>query len=103
MTTTVNIRAIPNQRFGVLLDGDRYELELKSCNGVMCATISRNDVLLVSGLRCVAGTPLLPYRYLERGNFIFVTENEEYPDWMKFGATQSLVYVTAAEVEDARN
>lgn len=103
MTINVSILPIPNQRFGIRLDGDRYEIELKSCNNIMCVTILRNDILLVSGFRCVAGTPLLPYRYLERGNFIFVTENDELPDYTKFGSTQSLVYITAQEIANARD
>jgi hypothetical protein len=96
---TVPLEPIPNQRLGIRLGGDRYDITLKEVGGVMSVTILRGDVTLVQGLRCVAGTPLIPYSYLATsGNFIFVTENEELPDWRLFGSTQTLVYASSAEL-----
>lgn len=95
---TLPLERTPNQRFGIRLDGSRYEIWLKKAVQAMCVTITRDEVTLVSGARCVAGTPLVPYAYLAEGNFIFLTENDELPDWELFGRTQTLVYVSAAEL-----
>lgn len=94
----VPVEAIPNQTFGVRLDNERYSLTLKAIDDNVAVTIVRDGVTLVSNQRAVAGSPLLPYTYLESGNFIFVTENDEAPSWRLFNATQFLVYLTASEV-----
>lgn len=95
---TFPLSAIPNQKFSAQLEGNRYEITLKETRGVMSVSIIRNDIIIVEGLRVVAGTPLLPYEYQETGNFMIITENEDLPDWTKFGAGQSLVYLTIAEI-----
>lgn len=95
----INLAAIPNQKFSVLLEGLRYDLTFKEARGVMVVTIVRDDEIIVEGLRVVAGTPLLPYLYQENGNFMLVTENEELPEWTQFGTSQNLFYLTVAEIE----
>lgn len=47
-------------------------------------------------------SPLLPYRYLESGNFVMICDDELYPDYRLFNDTQTLVYVTTAELEALR-
>jgi len=100
---SVPLEAIPNQTFRVPLDGSLWELQLKALSNVMVVTIKRDTVTLVENMRAVAGTPLIPYAYLEYGNFIFVTENDELPYWTQFGVTQSLIYLTRAETAGARS
>jgi len=48
------------------------------------------------------GTPLIPYRYLENGNFVFTTDGELEPYFELFNVSQQLVYLTLAEVEALR-
>lgn len=97
---TVPLEATPNQRLGIRLAGSRYEIELKQTGQVMSVTIIRDGVTLISGFRCVAGSPLIPYPYLATsGNFMFLTENDELPNWRLFGSTQTLVFASAAELE----
>lgn len=82
-----------------------FTLGVKQANGVMCIFISRNDVPIVQGQRCVPERPLIPYRYLEgsTGNFYFFTENGEYPHYSRFGGADVLVYATAEELVELRN
>jgi hypothetical protein len=94
---------LPNQSVSIRLDDNLYTIAVKSTRGVMSADITRNGTVLMTGARIVAGTPLIPYRYLEAGNFVLLTENEEYPDYTKFGSSQSLVYASAEELEALRN
>lgn len=98
----ITLAAIPNQSFSVTLDGRRYELALKDADGVMVANLSRDDVVIVSGQRLVAGEPVLPYRWQESGNFVLLTENDELPDWTVFQSTQFLYWLTADELAEAR-
>lgn len=94
----LGLTATPNQSFTVQLDGRFYDIHLREANGVMAASISRDGVTLVSALRVTAGTPLLPYKYQEQGNFLMATDGDALPYWDQFGITQFLVYLTSAEL-----
>lgn len=93
----IPIVALPNQSISVRVDDSRYDIKLKETRGVMMCDITRDDEVLLSGARIVAGTPILLYDYLEQGNFFIMTDGDELPEWSKFGITQSLIYLTAAE------
>lgn len=97
MAIVIPLQTTPNQSFTIRLDAARYDIGLRACGSVMAATIARDGVALVSGLRLVAGTPLLPYAHLQVGNFIFLTENDALPWWEDF-ARQTLVYLSQAEI-----
>ncbi len=103
MTILIDLQARPNQTVTATLDSDRYEITVKAANNIMAVDITRNNIRLMRGARVVAGTPLLPYRYQERGNFIFTTNDNQLPFYTSFGITHQLVYLTLAEVEASRN
>lgn len=106
MSIVLNLEAIPNQEFSIRLEDLRYTIRLNSvAPDCMVATIYREDVLIIAGVRCVAGTVLLPYSYLEGtgGNFIFETPNDEIPDYAEFGARHQLLYLTVSELEELRD
>lgn len=94
----INLEAIANQELSVRLDGSLYDIRIKEANGVMVADISRDSNILILGTRIVAGVPILPYKYQEKDNFILLTENDEIPYYTLFASTQSLIYLTIAEV-----
>lgn len=94
----IALSAIPNQSFSIRLDDHLYDIRLRAAKNIMAVDIVRDGVLIETGIRAEAGFPLIPYQYQESGNFIIVTENDEYPDYTKFGITQTLVYVTIAEL-----
>ena len=103
MSEIVPVQAIPNQTLSIVLDNDRFDIELKSTATSTAASITRNEELLISGVRCVGGTPLIPYEYLRAssGNFIFSTPREQIPYYTNFGIDQFLFYFSAAELEAA--
>lgn len=98
----VSLAALPNQSLTIQLAERVYDIHVREANGVMAATIARDGVTLVSALRITAGTPLLPYRYQEAGNFVMTTEGDALPYYDQFGVTQFLVYLTAEEVAALR-
>lgn len=96
---SIPLDAIPNQAMSISVDGNRWDITLKECNGVMCATLALNDVTILSGQRLVAGFPFIPYAYLQgSGNFWILTENNELPNYQRFGIDQQLIYVSAGEL-----
>lgn len=65
----------------------------------MCCTLILNDVLLLSGQRIVAGSPLIPYKYLQgSGNFWILTEDDELPYYDRFNVDQQFIYVSPGEI-----
>lgn len=86
----VTLERVPNQSFSLTIAGRRFDVRLLDLGDRMAADITINGQPVVSAMRLVGGTPILPYRYLEAGNLIFVTDGAD-PDWRQFGLTQSLV------------
>jgi hypothetical protein len=96
----IPLAAIPNQSLSVRLDGLQYDLRLHDCgNGVTTLDITINDVPLITGTRIMPNYPIIPSKYLEQGNFVLETQNDEYPDYTRFGVTQYLIYASQAEIE----
>lgn len=98
----VPISAIPNQSFSITLDGNAYDLALYVTTNVMAMDIIRNNVPIVMGIRVVPYYPIIPYLYLENGNFIFNTENGDYPFYDQFNVTQQLIYLSQIELDQLR-
>lgn len=98
MTQAINLQPVPNQQLSVTFGDIRYNLTLKSVGQVMALDLTIDDRLIYSGLRIVAGTPLIPYRYQEAGNFIFITLNNCLPFYTRFGEDQTLIWASPAEL-----
>jgi hypothetical protein len=102
----IPLQNIANQSLSIQLDQNQIDLNFHATqdnpdgtSGVTGVDIIINNVVIVSGMRAVFGTPLIPYAYLEDGNFAFFTQNDEYPDWRQFGITQFLVYASQSELD----
>lgn len=108
MTFLVPLQAIPNQTLSITLEQNYYELDVFLSGGdvidsqVMAMNIRRNGIVIVSGQRLVPGYLIIPYIYLELGNFFFNSTTSDYPDYTQFGVTQFLNYITIAELKAIR-
>lgn len=99
----ITLAAVANQTLFVQLDERAYTIALHtSGDNILTVDITRDDVLLIQGARITPGTPLLPYRYQESGNFVLVTNEGDLPDFAQLGVTQFLVYVSADELVELR-
>lgn len=98
----IPLQAIPKQEFTINLEGSFYDISIKLTVTVMSVSISRDGTRIVSNTRAVPGFPIIPYRYLEDGNFTFITANDEYPIYELFGINQFLIYASEQELEDFR-
>lgn len=99
MAVMIDLQPIPNQVITTTLEERRYELRFTTTNDVTSVTVLRDDLTLVTNARATPAFPLLPYRYLYTGNFIFATLNDDYPFYSQFGITQFLLYFTQAEID----
>lgn len=79
-------------------------MAFKEANGIMCFDLRINNVPFFSGQRVVSGTYLIPYGYkAANGNFLILTNNQEYPSYLRFGVDQFLYYLTPEEIENIIN
>lgn len=99
---------IPNQSLSINLDGNQYDIRITGCSdqskgsGIVAFDIVRNGTIVITGARAVAGYPIIASKYLEDGNFLVETMNDEYPDWRQFGITQILIFASQSELETIR-
>lgn len=101
----IPLQPLTNQRFSVRLEGVLFDVTIKAARTMTAATIIRNGVTVVQGVRCLPSMALIPSRYLEAesGNFYFLTEGNSYPDYTRFGMKDRLMYLTKEELEETRN
>ena len=98
----IPLQAIPNQSFSVQIDNNTYDLSIYDCGNIMAVDIAINNTIIVTGSRAVPLNFLLPYRYLENGNFLITSLDDEYPDWRRFGLDQFLIFASQAELNVIR-
>ena len=67
----------------------------------MAVTVIRDGEMIVNNRRAVAGMPIIPSRYLNDGNFIIVTDNDELPYYTNFEGDNVFVWVTNEEIDSA--
>ena len=97
----IDVQQIPNQEFIREVDGVRYDLKIRTCQGITLMDITADDVVLKRSVRVSPNIPIIPYKYLTKGgNFMFFCINGDYPHYTKFGVTQQLVYLTDAELSE---
>ena len=97
----IDLNITPNQNFIFSAGGINYSITLKLSDGVEYATVSADNVPLCSGVRCVPLEFIIPYEYLTKGgNFIWVCDDDQYPDYTKFNDQHILLYLTDEEIAD---
>lgn len=94
----IPLQAIPNQSLSTVLDNTQFDIVVRVAGDIMAVDITINNVVILTGQRASPGCPLIPYQYLENGNFFLLTENNDYPDYTKFGVDQFLVYASPDEL-----
>ncbi len=104
----IALQRIPNQEINAILDDNTYEIRIHDTRynsslgtDIMAVDIIRNNEMIIQGVRACTGCPLIPFLNLCDGNFVIVTENDQYPNWRLFGVNQFLVYMSQAEMEAA--
>jgi hypothetical protein len=99
---SVPLQQLPNQSFSILLDGNQWNVLLKTAADTTVCSLTLNGSDLLDSARCVAGAFIIPCQYQEAGNFFFVTQNQQLPTWTQFTVSQALIYISQAELNALR-
>lgn len=102
MPIGVPIQQLPNQNFSTTLNGVLFDITILSNNGVTSVSLNINGNEVLENALAAAAAPVIPAKYQESGNFMFLTANQQIPTYEQFGLTQSLFYFTAAELSAYR-
>lgn len=99
----IPIQAIPSQTLSFIdPSSNQWDIAIRLTAQQIAFSFTLNSVILIQGVTAVAGYRIIPYDYLENGNFVLVTQGQQIPDYVQFGTTQTLVYLTEAEILAAR-
>lgn len=109
MQIDFNLQNIPNQSFTTTINNIDMEITLKLADENyphLLFAIETNDGYLCPYIPIFANQGLLPYNYMIQelgGQFFIETEQDEYPDYTKFGDTQNLSFITLDELDRLSN
>jgi hypothetical protein len=98
----IPLQQLPNQSFSIVLDGNQWDFTIKTVEDITIVSLKLNGVDVIDSARAAAGAFIIPYIYLENGNFFFVTQDFELPYYPQFNVSQSLLYISAAELAELR-
>ena len=98
---TINISKIPNQSFFVVVGENQIDFRLHTFKDLMYCDIYVNGTMVSASTRCTPSNPLLPRYFNSRiGNFMFITDDDEYPNHENFGDTCNLIFITPEEIKE---
>lgn len=101
MITTTNLSTIENQNWHTAINGHVYYFELATIRGCLYASITIDDDIKISNVRCVKNGWLIPYKYMspDGGNFRFECIDDQYPSTNNFGISCSIMHYEKEDIE----
>lgn len=107
MASIIPLEAAPNQSVTANLDGYVFDITVKAIDEEsMAVSITADDEVIVDSRKVVSGAAIIPHRYLEKGNFIFISDStvsDDIPYYTGFGTSYHLLYLTEEELSEALN
>ena len=93
----------PNQEFDVFFEeiSNSIHVLLQDIEGVTFMSTFINGEQVGQAFNCCANQYIIPYQYMVEqlgGNFVFITDNDNYPNWENYNTTCKLYFVTQDEL-----
>lgn len=94
-----------NQEFDIVIDEIENSIHvlLQTVNEVLLMSLFINNEQIGEPFVCFPNQVVVPYPYMQEllgGNFIFETQNDNYPNYENFGSTCNLYFVTLDELNN---
>lgn len=95
-----------NQEFDIIVDELENSLHilLQTVNNILLMSVFVNSEQVGEPFLCFPDQPVVPYPYMQKligGNFIFETQDDDYPNYENFEDTCKLYFLTQDEFTDA--
>ena len=95
----INLLKEPNQSFKFQVGGELYDIAIRTTRDATFISIGRDGVELFNSHILIPNQSIRRYNYLVTGgNFVLSTQNNNLPDYTKFGDSQFLYYLTLDEL-----
>lgn len=96
-----------NQEFDIIIDGlgRNIHILLQTFQGISLLSVYVNNKQVGIPFICFPNQPIIPFPYMVEivgGNFIFETQNDNYPNYENFGKTCKLYFLTMDELNNAQ-
>lgn len=96
-----------NQEFDIIIDEieNSIHILLQTVNDAILMSIFINNEQIGEPFMCFPNQVVMPYPYMVDilgGNFVFRTEDDNYPNYENFGTTCSLYFLTKDELTNAQ-
>lgn len=99
----IPIQALPSQTFTYVdPENNQWNISVQLVIAQMAFSFTLNGTPLIKNVTAVAGIRIIPYDYLENGNFVIITQSQQVPDYRQFGTTQHLLFLEAADIKAFR-
>lgn len=95
-----------NQEFDIIVDEleNSIHILLQTVNDALFMSVFVNSEQFGEAFMCFPNQPVVPYEYMQEligGNFIFETQDDNYPNFENFGETCKLYFLTQDEFINA--
>ena len=105
MQYEIDLNNLPNQNFTISINDIDMEVNIRLAgeddNRIMFFSLLINDEYICPNVPVFSNQGVLPYPYMVSevgGNFYFITENDDYPNYENFGTTCKLYFLTEDEL-----
>lgn len=100
---TIAFQSIPSQVFNYIDPaGNQWDIGIRLVSQQVAFSFTLNGATLITGITAVPNVPIIPYQYLENGNFLITTQNQQIVDYTQFGLTQTLYFLEPADLAALR-
>lgn len=100
---SIPIQALPAQTFTYVDPANnQWNIGVQLVIEQLAFSFTLNGLPLIKNVTAVAGIRIIPYDYLENGNFVLITQSQQVPDYRQFGTTQHLLFLEAADIKAFR-
>ncbi|CAH7182818.1 conserved hypothetical protein [Vibrio chagasii] len=96
----IDIKPLSNQQISKEIDGVQYTIAIKNADGLMVYSIEADGQILVSNFRFSKTELMLSYPRLQvNGDFYLTTLDGEAANYLEFGVTQFLYFLSLDDLE----
>lgn len=100
----IELTQTPSQRFSINANEHNFDVTLRDIGSSMLLDVKVDGNNVANGLPVLPNQPLIPYPHMAKyGNFILLTESEEYPTWETIGKDSAFYYMTPEDLQELAN